>query len=155
MKQLPNKKRKEIVDFLQTKVTLKREAINETELAQISLSSNITIGAHTHSHPILTRCTDEEARNEIAFSKERISDWLGKQTTYFAYPNGDFGNRELKLMQELGFCMAFTTQPGFIGKNNVEHRFALPRLEVLSDVSFAENICRMTGNWFGLHNNKH
>ncbi len=111
------------------------------------------MGAHTHSHPILPSCTDETSRQEILASKQKLESWLDQEISYFAYPNGDFSKRELVSMDEFGFRLAFSTVPGFIEPNCIHSRYALPRLEVLSDVSFAENICRMTGLWFGLNHN--
>jgi hypothetical protein len=35
---------------------------------------------------------------------------------------------------------------------NIKEKYMLPRFEVLKDVSFAENICRMSGVWFRKNN---
>jgi peptidoglycan/xylan/chitin deacetylase (PgdA/CDA1 family) len=47
-----------------------------------------TIGAHTHSHPVLTGLPPAEARREITRSKELLEDILGCPIIHFAYPYG-------------------------------------------------------------------
>ena len=58
----------------------------------------MTIGAHTLSHPILSLCSDEEARHEIQQSKNDLEQALGRQVWAFAYPFGNsatMGEREV------------------------------------------------------------
>jgi peptidoglycan/xylan/chitin deacetylase (PgdA/CDA1 family) len=153
LKHAPNAKREKLVELLKKQFKIEREAMTEAAVKEISQLSCVTVGAHTHSHPILPSCSDETSRHEILVSKQKLESWLDQEISYFAYPNGDFSNRELASMKELGFRLAFSTVPGFIDPNCLHSRYALPRLEVLSDVSFAENICRMTGLWFGLYKN--
>src|SRR3989338_654665 len=50
--------------------------------------SNITFGAHTHTHPILTKMPIEEAKEDIMWSKQIIEEKLGGSVRHFAYPNG-------------------------------------------------------------------
>lgn len=153
LKHAPNARRLDIVESIKKRIVIMREAMTQEAVKEIGQSRCVTVGAHTHSHPILPSCTDETSRHEILVSKKKLGSWLDQEISYFAYPNGDFSKRELVSMQELGFSLAFSTVPGFIDPNCTHSRYALPRLEVLSDVSFAENICRMTGLWFGLNHN--
>ncbi|GAB4479207.1 MAG: hypothetical protein Kow00124_24520 [Anaerolineae bacterium] len=79
------------------------------------VAAGIDMGAHTQTHPILTRISREQASVEIAGSRKRIEDEIGQPVTTFAYPNGLTGdfNRELEAMlRTLGFEAAFTLQPG-------------------------------------------
>jgi peptidoglycan/xylan/chitin deacetylase (PgdA/CDA1 family) len=89
----------------------------------------VEIGAHTISHPILAKLSDESARFEIAESKRQLEAIIGKPVRYFAYPNGkpgiDFHDRHMTMAREAGFTAAFSTAMGAAGS---EHdRFALPR----------------------------
>ena len=75
----------------------------------------IEFGAHTVSHPILTRISLEEARGEILGSKSRIEDELGVPALSFAYPNGqasDLNDDVEKLVAESGLRAAFTLLNG-------------------------------------------
>src|SRR5262249_32815152 len=47
-----------------------------------------SIGAHTVSHPILSRVTPEKAREEIFGSKLAIEKFTGETVRGFAFPNG-------------------------------------------------------------------
>jgi peptidoglycan/xylan/chitin deacetylase (PgdA/CDA1 family) len=46
----------------------------------------VTIGAHTHSHPDLSRASESEAWDELRRSKELVEDHLGVACRHFAYP---------------------------------------------------------------------
>jgi peptidoglycan/xylan/chitin deacetylase (PgdA/CDA1 family) len=50
--------------------------------------AGIEFGGHTVSHPILTRVSLVEAREEIAASKRRLQEILGEPVMWFCYPQG-------------------------------------------------------------------
>jgi peptidoglycan/xylan/chitin deacetylase (PgdA/CDA1 family) len=74
------------------------------------------IGGHTVDHPILARCTAEQARTEIATGRRQLQELVGDPIDLFAYPNGKPGDDYLPghvdLVRELGFKAAFSTTPG-------------------------------------------
>jgi peptidoglycan/xylan/chitin deacetylase (PgdA/CDA1 family) len=74
------------------------------------------IGAHTLTHPILARISDEEARDEMQGSKTFLENLLGEEVPLFAYPNGkpdqDYLARHARIARELGFKAAVSTAPG-------------------------------------------
>jgi peptidoglycan/xylan/chitin deacetylase (PgdA/CDA1 family) len=75
-------------------------------------AGGITFGAHTVSHPILTRVGLEEATAEIRDSKAAIERELGRPVDQFAYPNGtraDFNDAILRILRDQGFRCAVTT----------------------------------------------
>ena len=51
-------------------------------------AAGVEIGAHTQSHPILSKISDADARREIGESKSRLEAIIGAPVTTFAYPNG-------------------------------------------------------------------
>jgi len=74
----------------------------------------IDFGAHTISHPILTRVSLEQAKFEILQSKKDIEKRLGQSVYTFAYPNGtyeDFNTKILDIVRKSGFTCAVTTIP--------------------------------------------
>lgn len=76
-----------------------------------------TFGAHTVTHPILSRVGSDAARAEIATSWDRLREETTATTKTFCYPNGkfnDFGTREIKILENLGFDSAVTTIPGHV-----------------------------------------
>ena len=78
--------------------------------------AGMQIGAHTVSHPILARLTDEQAKNEIGASKRLLEKLLGERITVFAYPNGkpgeDYSPQSVDVVRSLGFEAAVSTQWG-------------------------------------------
>jgi peptidoglycan/xylan/chitin deacetylase (PgdA/CDA1 family) len=74
-----------------------------------------SIGAHTVSHPILSRTTPERAWHEIHGSKRAIEQVLGDRVRAFAYPNGaaeDYDETTTQLVRQAGFTCAVTTRRG-------------------------------------------
>lgn len=80
--------------------------------------AGIEIGAHTHSHPILTRLTDAAAANEIQRSRHDLEARLGRPVRHFAYPNGggviNHDARIAHLVQSAGFDSAATSVNGVL-----------------------------------------
>lgn len=86
--------------------------------AQVSemVQAGMTIGAHTVSHPILTRLTDDEALREMVEGRRRLEQIIGAPVRFFAYPNGkpdeDYTGAHVRLAREAGFEAALSTAWG-------------------------------------------
>ncbi len=78
--------------------------------------AGMQIGAHTKSHPILARLSDEQARDEIQGSKLFLEKLLGERVSLFAYPNGkpaeDYTPQSVEVVRSLDFDAAVSTQWG-------------------------------------------
>jgi peptidoglycan/xylan/chitin deacetylase (PgdA/CDA1 family) len=89
----------------------------------------VDIGAHTRTHPILANLTQQDARREIAESREYLEALLKQRVGLFAYPNGrpgqDYLQRDRELVKELGFNAAVST-PQAVATCG-DDIFALPR----------------------------
>jgi peptidoglycan/xylan/chitin deacetylase (PgdA/CDA1 family) len=119
--------------------------LNIAELKQLA-QAGMSIGAHTLSHPVLSVCSEEEARREIQEGKNSLERALGRPLWAFAYPFGNpstMGEREVRLAREAGFSCAFL---------NVEHWgigssgfFALPRTHVTMDTTLPEFAAHLSG----------
>jgi len=78
----------------------------------------ITFGAHSHTHPILSRMEHESAKQEILLSKELIEENLGCKVRHFAFPNGreqDFTDPLRSYCEEIGFESVATVVHGVNG----------------------------------------
>lgn len=79
-------------------------------------NSGMEIGAHTHTHPILSGLPDNVAEAELARSKDELEAILGEPITSFAYPNGntsrDLSLQHVAMAKKLGFRAAATTDWG-------------------------------------------
>jgi peptidoglycan/xylan/chitin deacetylase (PgdA/CDA1 family) len=148
VKQLKDDERIAFVEKLKLKISIPREALTVEELQEIDKTPYVNIECHTVTHPILSRCTDEKSAFEIVESKRILEQWLGRKVTHFAYPNGNYSEREVRILKEAGYDIAFSTSPKYITRETVSNIYTVPRFDVLEDISFTENICRMTGIWF-------
>ena len=73
------------------------------------------IGAHTHSHPILSKLSEEEQTHELALSRDTILRELGVSPRLLAYPNGKewtFTARTKVLAEQAGYRAAFSFYGG-------------------------------------------
>ncbi|MBN8247695.1 MAG: polysaccharide deacetylase family protein [Verrucomicrobia bacterium] len=90
------------------------------------LGAGHRIGAHTRSHPWLTRIPLAEAREEIRSSKAMLEDAFGVPVLDFCYPYGDWNPAVRDVVMESGFRTACTTASGLNRPSG--HRFQLRRL---------------------------
>ncbi|MFH1771746.1 MAG: polysaccharide deacetylase family protein [Candidatus Omnitrophota bacterium] len=83
--------------------------------------NNISFGAHTCTHPILSKMDREEAETEIIKSKRIIEDELGLKVEHFAFPNGrlcDFTSRLKEFCKSAGFKSVSTALYGINRQGN-------------------------------------
>jgi peptidoglycan/xylan/chitin deacetylase (PgdA/CDA1 family) len=76
----------------------------------------MTFGPHTITHPILSRTSDAQSRNEIEGSWSRLRLEAARPVPIFCYPNGgyeDFGEREIRIFRELNLTGAVSGVPGY------------------------------------------
>lgn len=103
------------------------------ELTMLAADPLVTIGAHSVTHPTLSRVPAKQARSEMAMSRKVIEASLGLCPEHFAYPIGDAasaGTREFDIAAELGFKTAVTTRPGVLFGAHRQHLAALPRISL-------------------------
>ena len=71
----------------------------------------VSYGAHTCTHPVLSKIPPAEAMREIEESKHRIENVLQKEVVTFCYPNGkenDFNEDIKKMVKDCGFACAMS-----------------------------------------------
>lgn len=144
---VPESKRKEIIRHLERKVksVLVREAMTLEEVRYLSDIRNVTIGAHTSNHVILTRCNSSELYSELKQSKLKLEGWTGKKVDYLAYPHGAFNDEVIKNTEIIGFKLAATIEKRPISGG--ENPLLVPRYVVNDDAFFLELLCQMVGSW--------
>jgi peptidoglycan/xylan/chitin deacetylase (PgdA/CDA1 family) len=103
------------------------------ELRELAREPEVTIGAHTLSHPILAKLDTTAAEREIAESKALLERRLGRPVRHFAYPFGDrtsAGEREFRLVRDSRFTTAMTSRPGHLFSDHANYLNALPRVSI-------------------------
>lgn len=99
------------------------------QIREMSKSRLIEIGAHTAHHEILTDITHSQAEETISRSVEAIKNILGKPPIHFCYPNGNYSEGILELMQKHNFVSAMTVRKDFINSNKFMN-YEIPRISV-------------------------
>lgn len=74
--------------------------------------AGMEVGAHTRSHPRLSRCSDAEIAREVAGSRRDLEDRLGAAVAQFCYPYGDYDRRVVRAVRDAGFDAATTLRRG-------------------------------------------
>ena len=148
LKDVPNSFRRKTVLHTKQLISIQGEALTIEDVKEMNQHPFMDIGSHTLSHPILTKCSEGLARREIVESKIVLEKWINRPINSFAYPNGNYSTREIDILKENGYEIAFSTQQKYLENYYPINAHAIPRFDVLEEVSFAENICRMTGVWF-------
>ncbi len=119
--------------------------MNAIELRRLH-ESGMTIGAHTISHPKLSRMPTDLAANELRKNRKDLQDALGVDIWAFAYPFGDASSvsvREARMARQSGFVCGFlNVEESFIQDPGM---FLLPRIHVTGDMNCAELDARICG----------
>jgi len=131
LKRMPSARRQE---YLQDMITTCDSTPNLTwgqveEMAR----HGFEFGSHTRNHVILPHEADDTIREELDASAEAIELRLGRRPVAFAYPDGQFDDRALRLVGESGCRLAFTCDEGFVSRRS--DKLALPRLLMHDGVS--------------------
>jgi len=96
------------------------------QLREFAALPGFELGAHTRTHPVLPSCSDEGARAEITGGADRLRAQTGSEAEQFAYPFGAWSPNVARLVAELGFDAAYTTDGGAVTWRSSPH--ALPRV---------------------------
>jgi peptidoglycan/xylan/chitin deacetylase (PgdA/CDA1 family) len=115
------------------------------QLRELAALPGFGLGAHTLTHPDLPSCSPEEARAEIENGADRLRAQLGVAVEQFAYPYGAWTRSVARLVAELGFRAAYTTDGNAISWSSSPH--ALPRVaaEGHAQADFARILAALAG----------
>jgi peptidoglycan/xylan/chitin deacetylase (PgdA/CDA1 family) len=116
----------------------------ERDLVAAAAVQGIAFGSHTHSHPNLSRLSDDSLRAEL----ERPLAWLGERFAnvlpIISYPYGLSSPAVERAAARAGYAAGFRITGGWLPRT-AGNAFALPRLNVSSGVSAAGFELRCAG----------
>ena len=118
---------------LDVEAMLAADFMNWEELVRLAAEPLATIGAHGVNHSALARLPEARARQEILDGADRIAARLGRRPRHFAYPYGypgTVGEREYRLLADLGFATAVRTSPGVLTGADAATPTAWPRISM-------------------------
>jgi peptidoglycan/xylan/chitin deacetylase (PgdA/CDA1 family) len=101
--------------------------LTSAELQEMD-KSGMEIESHTVSHPELNKLSYDVQLSELKDSKATLEKLLGREVPYIAYPYGKFNTDTLKIVEDVGYKMAFSTITGTASK--ADGIFKLHRLYV-------------------------
>lgn len=102
-----------------------------------------TIGAHTVNHPMLSKVSEEEAQQEILYSRSEVEKHVGACSEIFCYPNGkkeDYSAENVKFVAK-HFKGALSTLEGYADYNEC---YEMRRIGVGRDSSLKRLMWVMT-----------
>nr|WP_148278112.1 polysaccharide deacetylase family protein [Desulfobacula toluolica] len=107
-----------------------RMMLNWSEIVEMS-ENGITFGAHTMTHPTLSKMKTKEAKAEIYLSRKEIEKFIKNKVNHFAIPNGQPGDftEELRVFcRNENFRSVLTTNFGIVNGNTSP--YDLPRVHI-------------------------
>jgi peptidoglycan/xylan/chitin deacetylase (PgdA/CDA1 family) len=72
----------------------------------------VLFGAHSATHPRLSKIEPERMREEVARSKLALESLLNESVDYFCYPYGDYDHAVMAAVRQNGFRAALTCMRG-------------------------------------------
>jgi peptidoglycan/xylan/chitin deacetylase (PgdA/CDA1 family) len=134
----------EIADWSKVPRPSGRVLLTWEQLREFAALPGFDLGAHTLTHPVLPTCSHERAGAEIAGSADRLRTEAGVEVAQFAYPFGAWSPSIARLVADLGFSAAYTTEGSAISWSASAH--ALPRVpvEAQSPGDFAKTLADLS-----------
>jgi peptidoglycan/xylan/chitin deacetylase (PgdA/CDA1 family) len=122
-----------------------------TEAQLRSLSPDLVqVGSHTHTHPILTQIPEAAARGELARSRTRLQEIVGRDVKLFSFPYGAYNDDLIAWCRDAGYEKVFTTLPRSAHPESDE--FVVGRVAIYSHDVPLEYSLKLSGAyrwWFG------
>ena len=109
---------------------IRNETVGWDELAELE-AGGVRIESHGIGHRPLSELEPAEATREIALSKLRLEERLGREVEAFAFVKGslaDYRPEHASLVQQAGYKLAFTSVSG--GNGPASDRFRLRRYNI-------------------------
>lgn len=130
--------------YSETRDAGQRVSLSHHEIGE--MRECVDFQAHTITHPILSRCDEDQARREIAGCKTTLERVFGLSVYALAYPNGlaeDYGAREIAFAREAGYACAVTAEPGYNGTDT--DPFRIKRICIPEGAGVSELLVRASG----------
>jgi peptidoglycan/xylan/chitin deacetylase (PgdA/CDA1 family) len=103
-------------------------AMTPEEVHALTNGGLVDLGAHSVTHPLLSRLPAAEKAREIRQSRADCERLTGRAPAAFAFPNGDVDAESLTLVRGAGFEIACTSEQDLVWDASDAH--ATPRIHV-------------------------
>lgn len=146
LKSLPDDERLRVLEasgFTPEREFDTHQALQRTHIE--TMKSHVDFQSHGLTHALLPTCADHVAAHELTDSKRLLEGLLGTPVTAFAFPNGDYCERDIRLAQEAGYRCAVTVDFGFNRRGS--DPFRLKRLSVDDTGDIDALSAKVSGVW--------
>ena len=82
-------------------------ARDNPDLVQRMIDEGHTVGNHSYHHYSMDELDTDTAREEVTFLHDYIQEHFGYEMQYFRFPKGEFSEKSLGILQELGYRSVF------------------------------------------------
>ena len=117
---------------------------NRLSSSQINemVASNLSIGAHSMTHPNLTKLSAPELRYEVTGSKTKAERVIGLAVDFFAYPSGFYDVATVEAVEAAGYLGAFSVLPG-LNQPARDNVYLLRRIPIYRTTNFDRLLARL------------
>ncbi len=77
------------------------------ELVERMIEEGHAVGNHSYTHPSFPKCSENQVENEITALHNYVKDNFGYEMTLFRFPMGEFSERTLRQVSDLGYTSVF------------------------------------------------
>ncbi|WPE16245.1 polysaccharide deacetylase family protein [Candidatus Thioglobus autotrophicus] len=102
--------------------------MSDNQIKECHDSGLVEIASHGLKHQHLPGLIDKEAREEFELSKSNLESLINDKVVSFAYPYGDYGDREEALAYESGYDFAIGTVNGPL--KLTDNYYAIRRIQI-------------------------
>ena len=120
-----------------------RQALSKDEIEE--MKRIVDFQSHTLSHPILPKCSDKKAIEEITQGGKILERNFGLDIYAIAFPNGDYSDREIAIAKKASYECALTLDLGFNSQDT--DLFRLRRICISDDAHVSELLVKASGLW--------
>lgn len=159
LKSCKEEKRKTIVNYLLEYYPISNEQIfepfnllSESQIKELSKTDLIQIASHSHNHSILSQLSDEQQKDDINKSINKLDEWGIENSKIFAYPNGrieDYNNTTINILKSNGIKIAVSTTDGLHCMTDDLYR--IKRISVGADINTWEFKAKLSGLYYFLN----
>ena len=114
--------------FVNTREVGSFNYMNWKQIKELFKEDFVEIGNHSHSHEYLVDEDFSKIKNDIIKSIQIFKNKLGKNSSFFSYPFGEYSLEFKKIIKDLGFKYAFGQHSGVI--DETKDFFELPRFPI-------------------------
>ncbi len=146
LKTIGDRSRIQVMESLEKQMVdtvVPQSMMNWKEVNQLK-SAGFIIGSHSVSHPLLAKLQEEEEiKNELFHSAQRIEQQTGIFPITISYPIGSYDQRVMKLAKDCGYKLGLAVEQRF-AETKKGSLFSIPRVELYQE-SWLKTQLRMSG----------